>query len=393
MRVLAAIALAALLALAVTASGAEPRPRASALALIAAGTAGPHGAVSAKGDATKRDAGQIAVTGLRVGNGESHARANPEGAAYATAVARSVSLLDGRVTAYGVRRTAEATLDGVSRSGRVEGLEVDGTAVGTVENRRTIEIAGGRVIVNRGSIGLRVVLDDGTDLRIAVADAEVRPPRAQPTPEPTPEPTPTATPKPERGDKPAKKAKLERRAAPAVRKRLTRGGFAFPVYGDEATFSSTFGAPRQPVIGTHQGNDIFAPFGTPVVAVADGTVSRVGTLEISGNRLWLTTESGDAFFYAHLSAFSPAAVDGAQVQAGTVLGFVGNTGDAEPTPPHLHFQVHPGGEEEDPVDPYPILLAWQGRRDVPADAWLREYGPDTTERPGALVTVRDFIAE
>ena len=47
-----------------------------------------------------------------------------------------------------------------------------------------------------------------------------------------------------------------------------------------------------------------------------------------------------------------------------MLGFVGNTGDAEPTPPHLHFEVHPGGEEADAVDPYRILTAWQGRRDV-----------------------------
>ena len=119
----------------------------------------------------------------------------------------------------------------------------------------------------------------------------------------------------------------------------------------------------------------------------------LGTLEISGNRLWLETDEGDAFFYAHLSAFSPTAVDGRRVKAGTVLGFVGNTGDAEPTPPHLHFEIHPDGLDEDAVDPYPILLAWQGRRDVPAGAWLEAHGPDTTERPGALVAVRDFIAE
>ena len=80
-----------------------------------------------------------------------------------------------------------------------------------------------------------------------------------------------------------------------------------------------------------------------MLAVADGTVHRVGTLPISGNRLWLHTDAGDAFFYAHLSAFSPAAVNGRKVKAGTVLGFTGNTGDAEPTPPHVHFEIHPGG--------------------------------------------------
>ena len=112
-----------------------------------------------------------------------------------------------------------------------------------------------------------------------------------------------------------------------------------------------FGGPRE--IGPHQGNDVFAPFGSPVLAVADGTLNRVGTLPISGNRLWLKTKAGDSFFYAHLSAFSPDAVDGRKVKAGTVLGFVGNTGDAEPTPPHLHFEIHPN--DKDAVDPHAYL--------------------------------------
>jgi murein DD-endopeptidase MepM/ murein hydrolase activator NlpD len=149
-----------------------------------------------------------------------------------------------------------------------------------------------------------------------------------------------------------------------------------------------FGAARE--IGAHQGNDVFAAFGAPVLSVADGVVEKVGTLPISGNRLWVRTKAGDEFFYAHLSAFSPDAVDGRQVKAGTVLGFVGNTGDAEPTPPHLHFEIHPGGR--DAIDPHAILTAWQQNRDVPTGAWLARYGGDTAERPGALVEVRDFIA-
>jgi murein DD-endopeptidase MepM/ murein hydrolase activator NlpD len=151
--------------------------------------------------------------------------------------------------------------------------------------------------------------------------------------------------------------------------------------------ADNFGAPRE--IGAHQGDDIFAPFGAPVLAVADGTLEKVGTLPISGNRLWLRTTAGDTFFYAHLSAFSPAAVDGRAVKAGTVLGFIGNTGDAEPTPPHLHFEVHPG--DRDAVNPYPFLTAWQQHGHVPAGAWLSRYGSDTATRPGALVEVRDFI--
>ena len=173
-----------------------------------------------------------------------------------------------------------------------------------------------------------------------------------------------------------------------MRERLTGQRYAFPVYG-KADVADDFGAARADT-GAHQGNDVFAPFGAPVLAVADGVVEKVGTLPISGNRLWLRTAAGDEFFYAHLSAFSPDAENGRRVKAGTVLGFTGNTGDAEPTPPHVHFEIHPGGK--DAIDPHAILLAWQENRDVPPGAWLTRHGEDTAERPGALVEVRDFIA-
>jgi murein DD-endopeptidase MepM/ murein hydrolase activator NlpD len=173
-----------------------------------------------------------------------------------------------------------------------------------------------------------------------------------------------------------------------VPRRLTGQHYAFPVFG-RASAADDFGAARAHT-GVHEGNDVFAPFGAPVLAVADGIVEKVGTLPISGNRLWLRTPEGDEFFYAHLSAFSPDAVDGHHVKAGTVLGFTGNTGDAEPTPPHVHFEIHPAGG--DAIDPHPILLAWQQHRDVPPGAWLTRHGGDTAQRPGALVEVRDFIA-
>jgi murein DD-endopeptidase MepM/ murein hydrolase activator NlpD len=158
--------------------------------------------------------------------------------------------------------------------------------------------------------------------------------------------------------------------------------FVFPV-GGPARIDGPFGAFRA-TTGSHEGNDIFADFGTPVVAVADGELANVGTLPISGNRLWVYADSGDQFFYAHLSAFSANAVNGRRVEAGEVLGYVGNTGDAEPTPPHVHFEIHPNGG--DAVDPNPFLVAWQKR----AGSASR---PDTAQRPGALVEVRDFIEE
>jgi murein DD-endopeptidase MepM/ murein hydrolase activator NlpD len=168
---------------------------------------------------------------------------------------------------------------------------------------------------------------------------------------------------------------------------LTGKGFVFPVYGPH-NYTDTFGAARVDT-GFHQGNDIFATAGTPLVAVCDGSLNRVGTLPISGNRLWVKCKTGDSFFYAHLSAYASDAHDGLRVKAGQVIGFVGSTGDAEQTPPHLHFEVHPGDGAA--VDPYPFLRAWENHQDVPAAAWVRRNG-QPGEQPGTLVVLKDFLS-
>jgi murein DD-endopeptidase MepM/ murein hydrolase activator NlpD len=142
---------------------------------------------------------------------------------------------------------------------------------------------------------------------------------------------------------------------------VTGSDYVFPVHGDGYGYIDDYGAPRAGT-GWHHGIDIFAPIGTPLVAVADGVVSKVGVNALGGNRLWLTDEAGNAYYYAHLSAYSPRAVNGARVRAGEVLGFVGNTGQAITTPPHLHFEIHPGGL--DSINPYPYLLAWERQTQV-----------------------------
>ncbi len=106
----------------------------------------------------------------------------------------------------------------------------------------------------------------------------------------------------------------------------------------------------------HQGIDIFATSGTPLVAVADGSLFRVGYNGLGGWRLWLGDGAGTTYYYAHLSSFSPAASEGAQVARGTVIGFVGASGDAQGGSPHLHFEIHPGGGG--PVRPFPIIAGW-----------------------------------
>ena len=170
--------------------------------------------------------------------------------------------------------------------------------------------------------------------------------------------------RPKVNSEPAKPRKSRRPTIPPVRSvptdvipRLTASGYVFPVYG-QAGFTDSFNAPRA-TTGWHHGEDIFAPLGAPVLAVANGIVYSVGWNEVGGLRFWLQDLAGNEFYYAHLSAFSPLAINGAQVRAGDVIGFVGNTGDAEHTPYHLHFEIHPvsllyRGYDGSAVPPLPV---------------------------------------
>ncbi len=178
---------------------------------------------------------------------------------------------------------------------------------------------------------------------------------------------------------------------PGLHPTLTAGRYVFPVYGPVA-YSDTFGSPRADTIW-HHGDDLFAPLGAPILAVADGTVFSVGWNDVGGNRFWLRDRQGNEFYFAHLSAFSPYAKNGRQVKAGTVLGFVGNTGDAEGTPYHLHFEIHPVSllylDYDGAVDPTPYLLAWQHLHDVAFSAaagWVPPaHVTDPAPKPGAVL--------
>ena len=307
-----------------------------------------------------------------------------KGSATATATVTHVSLLGGRIKA----RKVEVTATEAAPSGTVSGLVIDGRRLGSRTTRHTYGLKGyGKVIAldtaSNSIAGLTVKLGKrygryprGTVLRIAYASASASDGVA-PAPKPKAKPKPKPKPKPKRSKPPTRTHVL-----------LTAKGFVFPVYGKH-DYTDTFGAPRADT-GFHAGNDIFAATGTPVVAVCDGSLNRVGTLPISGNRLWVKcSKTGDSFFYAHLSAYATDTRGGLRVKAGQVIGFVGSTGDAEKTPPHLHFEVHPGNRGA--VDPYPFLRAWENRRDVPAAAWVRANG-QTGQQPGTLVVVKDFLS-
>ena len=111
-------------------------------------------------------------------------------------------------------------------------------------------------------------------------------------------------------------------------------------------------APRDGGVRLHTGIDIFAPLGTPIVAVEDGIISYIGDQPKGGHCLWLTTESGTAFYYAHLDRWAAGIYEGMEVQTGDLLGYVGNTGNAIHTPSHLHFAIN---QNDEMVNPYPLL--------------------------------------
>jgi len=237
--------------------------------------------------------------------------------------------------------------------------------------------------------GSEILIGNVQATAVAEVSAAPTPPPAKPRPSAV-RPTLPAAPEPDvGGDVPGGPVLV----APEVSARFTGGGYVFPVYGT-ASFGDSFGGPRPNVPGGwHHGEDIFAPKGTPLLAVADGTLHTIGFNKIGGYRLWLRDTAGNEFYYAHLSAYSPFAVEGRRVEAGDVIGFVGDTGDADGGAPHLHFEIHPaamaGLGYDGVVAPYPILLAWRRADDISFAAG-RIYvptgpGSSTLPPPGAVL--------
>ena len=155
--------------------------------------------------------------------------------------------------------------------------------------------------------------------------------------------------------RPTRRRRRRRRRLPATT--TTRGapararcaaapvsGIICPVAGS-AAYSDTWGAAA---LGgrSHQGVDMLAPTGTPLVAVVSGSV-QFKQNSLGGNAVWLAGNDGNRYYYAHLSSFEGSSRG---VSQGEVIGYVGDTGNARGTP-HLHFEVHPGGGAA--VNPYP----------------------------------------
>jgi len=353
-------------------------------------------------------------------NASASALAGPSASATASAEVNDLSLFGGEITAKSVVAQAHAEARAGAAKGDSNGSAVtELVALGQPVTGNTVQLAdwgslttvsgaasGSPATGYRGSVtALEIMLtaDHGglpAGTTILVGYAEVA---AQAAP-PEPPVTVLQPPKSASGSK-AGKAPEPAPGFPPVRQppditpKLTAGGYVFPVYGP-SSFTDTFGAFRGDVSGGwHHGDDIFAPLGAPLLAVASGTVFSVGWNKIGGNRLWLRDGQGNLFYYAHLSAFSPLAVNGSKVSAGDVVGFVGNTGDAEGTPFHLHFEIHPVGllglGYDGAVNPTSYLLAWKHLQDVSfagGDAWAPLHSLGNAPKPGAILLAATDIS-
>lgn len=113
----------------------------------------------------------------------------------------------------------------------------------------------------------------------------------------------------------------------------------------------TFGAPR-PGDRKHQGIDIFAPLGTPVVSTTRGIVARIGENRLGGTVVWVLGPGGDRHYYAHLNSVADIKT-GQRIVPGDVLGTVGTTGNARGTSPHLHYGVY--RRANGAINPFPLL--------------------------------------
>jgi murein DD-endopeptidase MepM/ murein hydrolase activator NlpD len=311
-------------------------------------------------------------------------------------------------------------------------LEQAVVGAGSSKHGRRVFVSGLHIHLSAEHGGLPA----GTDITVGYAQAAATAPKPPPPPEPEPEPEPGPDPGPSPGgngngpgqgngngdgnengngsssgdsgnDGPKHPPRDPQPQPPGasptpppivqdppadVRPNLTSGGYVFPVYGPDASFTDDFQAARA-ATGWHHGNDIFAPLGTPVLAVTDGELFLVGLNAIGGNRLWLRDSAGNEFYYAHLSAYTPLAFNGSKVKAGDVIGFVGTTGDAVGTPPHLHFEIHPRGllwmGYDGVINPYSYLLAWRRLDDLAFDT---EVQAGEAPQPGAIILQAEDIS-
>lgn len=154
-------------------------------------------------------------------------------------------------------------------------------------------------------------------------------------------------------------------AAPAPTPTSAAGALLLPVQGINAdqlqdTFTDARSEGR-----VHDAIDILAPNGTPVLAVADGTVEKLFDSVRGGLTVYQFEPSGRyCYYYAHLDRYADGLAEKKTIKRGEVIGYVGSTGNASPETPHLHFEIHVLGPEKqwwkgESINPHPVLKGQQ----------------------------------
>jgi murein DD-endopeptidase MepM/ murein hydrolase activator NlpD len=173
----------------------------------------------------------------------------------------------------------------------------------------------------------------------------------------------------------------------------------FPQETDKTDFHSTFGHVRSGG-RRHRGNDLMAPKMTEVYAIAAGVVELIRTAGLGGRYLGIDHGDGWESFYMHLNndlpgtdsghadwsyTLAPGIAEGAQVEAGQLIGWVGDSGNAEWTGSHTHFELHHNGKA---INPYPYLIrAWE------RDEAARQEKEQTEHLEEVLFLLQDFDYE
>ena len=148
------------------------------------------------------------------------------------------------------------------------------------------------------------------------------------------------------------------RAQTARQRRIDRGSQQgiYSCIFDQGSFRfrDTWGAPRSGG-RSHKGTDVFAPQRQPVYAFTNGVIQRHSNSRLGGIGLYLRGDDGNVYYYAHLDSIDSAGAVGRRVTAGELIAYNGYTGNASPSAPHVHFELHPGGGRA--INPYPWLAA------------------------------------
>ena len=367
--------------------------------------------------------GSVIVTGQTTANAQTQIRRQAR--ANAASGVESVSIFQGEITVQSVTASATATTGVSSAHGNFDGTGVVGLlALGKTATKGrlalgdwgnlTLQSSGFDTSAPRAAAGYRGFitavdirltaphggLPAGSEIQLGYAEVNVQtalgavPAIALPA-------APGAPLGPLPGDRPQLLPKTTEPligVPQLVTPPLGGGSYVFPVFG-VSSYTDSYGFADLD-LNYHHGDDIYGELGQPLLAVADGTVFSVGWNRLGGNRLWLRDHQGNLFYYAHLAAFSISARNGAHVNAGEVIGFMGNTGDAEGGPTHLHFEVHPVSlvylGYDGAVDPTTYLASWKRIQNLPfpvATGWAPSPpGVVKAPEPGAMLIGTTDIA-